>query len=93
MSNKHVNHQHGLTTMNSSRPKSTLRKRANKAKAKARKAPLLLALIEARYGKAVPTVKKARRPAGPKKPSKKAVAKKVTAAKKAEKKPVKKAKK
>jgi hypothetical protein len=51
MSNKHVNHQHGLATMNATRPKSSLRKRANKAKSKARKAPLLAALQEARYGK------------------------------------------
>ena len=75
MSNKHVNHQHGLTTMNSSRPKSKLRKRVNKAKAKDRKAPLLAALHEARYGKKTETAKKARRPAGPKKPNKAAAAK------------------
>ncbi|MBP9717953.1 hypothetical protein KBD59_01530 [Candidatus Gracilibacteria bacterium] len=37
MSNKHVNHQHGLTTMNLTRPKSKLRKRRNKAKATARR--------------------------------------------------------
>jgi len=84
MSNKHVNHQHGLTTMNSSRPKSKLRKRNNKIKAKARKAPLLAALMEARYGKKVEKVKKARRAAGPKKVGKKAAAKKVANAKKAE---------
>ena len=93
MSNKHVNHQHGLTTMNSSRPKSKLRKRANKAKAKVRKAPLLVALMEARYGKKVAPVKKARRPAGPKKLSKKALAKKGLKAKKAEAKKSKRAKK
>ena len=58
MSNKHVNHQHGLHTMNQTRPKSTLAKRANKAKATVRKAPLLAALKEARYGK--PVVKPAR---------------------------------
>ncbi|MCC6643359.1 hypothetical protein IT411_01295 [Candidatus Peregrinibacteria bacterium] len=59
MSNKHVNHQHGLVTMNSSRPKSKLRKRANKAAAKSRKAPLLTALHEARYGKKAEKVKAA----------------------------------
>lgn len=53
MSNKHTNHQHGLTTMNASRPKSSASKRKNKAKAKIRKAPLLAALHEARYGKKV----------------------------------------
>lgn len=47
MSNKHVNHQHGLTTMNASRPKSKLYKRKNKAKAKDRKEVLLTALKEA----------------------------------------------
>lgn len=62
MSNKHVNHQHGLTTMNASRPKSKLRKRANKASAKARKAPLLAALQEARYGKKADKAKVAARP-------------------------------
>ena len=48
MSNKHINHQHGLTTMNATRPKSKVHKRANKAAAKARKAPLLEALAKAR---------------------------------------------
>ncbi len=47
MSNKHINHQHGLNTMNSTRPKSKLRKRANKAKAKVRKEVLLKALRDA----------------------------------------------
>ena len=47
MSNKHVNHQHGLTTMNSSRPKSKMFKRNNKAKAKVRKGVLLKALADA----------------------------------------------
>ncbi len=47
MSNKHINHQHGLTTMNSLRPKSTLRKRKNKMQAKVRKAILLKALEDA----------------------------------------------
>ncbi len=47
MSNKHINHQHGLSTMNSLRPKSKLRKRKNKAKAKPRKEALLKALKEA----------------------------------------------
>lgn len=61
MSNKHINHQHGLHTMNASRPKSKLRKRANKAKAKLRKAPLLAALHEARYGKKDAKVKAAPR--------------------------------
>lgn len=59
MSNKHVNHQHGLHTMNATRPKSAVRKRTNKAKAKARKAPLLAALHEARYGKKTAKVKTA----------------------------------
>ncbi len=36
--------------MNETRPKSSNAKKANKAKAKARKAPLLVALQEARYG-------------------------------------------
>ncbi|MBD3328617.1 hypothetical protein GF340_04930 [Candidatus Peregrinibacteria bacterium] len=40
--------QHGLHTMNATRPKSKLRKRTNKAKAKARKAPLLEALEAAK---------------------------------------------
>lgn len=48
MSNKHVNHQHGLTTMNALRPKSKLFKRRNKAKAKARKQVLLKALADAK---------------------------------------------
>lgn len=76
MSNKHINHQHGLHTMNASRPKSKLTKRKNKAKAKLRKAPLLAALHEARYGKTVVKAKaapKARKPA--KKAEKKAVKK------------------
>lgn len=47
MSNKHINHQHGLSTMNALRPKSKLRKRRNKAKAKVRKAVLLKALNDA----------------------------------------------
>jgi len=47
MSNKHITHQHGLATMNATRPKSKLRKRANKAKAKVRKAVLLKALRDA----------------------------------------------
>ncbi len=62
MSNKHVNHQHGLSTMNASRPKSKLRKRKNKVQSKLNKAPLLQALHEARYGKKVKmakTIKKA----------------------------------
>lgn len=69
MSNKHVNHQHGLHTMNITRPKSSLPKRANKAKAKLRKAPLLAALQEARYGK--PVVKAKAAPVS-RKPAKKA---------------------
>lgn len=48
MSNKHVNHQHGLTTMNGTRPKSKLFKRRNKANAKGRKQVLLQALAEAK---------------------------------------------
>lgn len=47
MSNKHINHQHGLTTMNSLRPKSKPAKRNNKAKAKVRKAVLLKNLKDA----------------------------------------------
>ena len=47
MSNKHINHQHGLNTMNATRPKSKLRKRKNKAQAKVRKAVLLKALHDA----------------------------------------------
>ena len=93
MSNKHINHQHGLHTMNASRPKSKLRKRANKAKAKLRKAPLLAALHEARYGKkdakvkAAPRVRKEakklqNRPSTTRKP-KKAAAVAKSAAKKA----------
>lgn len=48
MSNKHVNHKHGLTTANADRPKSKLRKRANKLKAAGRKAGLLKALSDAK---------------------------------------------
>lgn len=47
MSNKHINHQHGLTTMNATRPKSKLAKRNNKARGKERKAALLKALNDA----------------------------------------------
>jgi hypothetical protein len=47
MSNKHISHQHGLNTMNSTRPKSKLRKRRNKAGAKVRKGVLLKALNDA----------------------------------------------
>jgi len=47
MSNKHTNHQHGLTTMNATRPKSKMHKRRNKANAKAGKAVLLKALSDA----------------------------------------------
>lgn len=57
--------------MNATRPKSKVTKKVNKANAKVRKAPLLAALQEARYGKKTTAVKAA-------KPSKK-----VTAAKKA----------
>lgn len=60
MSNKHVNHQHGLHTMNETRPKSKVSKKINKAKAKVRKAPLLAAMMEARYGKRTETVKRPR---------------------------------
>lgn len=60
MSNKHINHQHGLHTMNETRPKTKVSKKMNKAKAKARKAPLLAALAEARYGKKVEKAKKPR---------------------------------
>lgn len=70
MSNKHVNHQHGLHTMNETRPKSKVTKKVNKANAKIRKAPLLEALMEARYGKKAATIKHPR------------VSKKTTAAKK-----------
>jgi len=37
MTNAMHSHQHGLTTMNNTRPKSKLRHRRNKAKAKARR--------------------------------------------------------
>lgn len=47
MSNKHINHQHGLKTMNATRPKSKLYKRRNKAKARTRKEILLKNLHEA----------------------------------------------
>jgi len=40
--------QHGLHTMNATRPKSKLWKRKNKAKAAERKAPLLEALVKAK---------------------------------------------
>jgi hypothetical protein len=82
MSNKHINHQHGLHTMNETRPKSGVSKKVNKAKAKARKAPLLAALQEARYGQK----KVAAKPSKPAKKvtaAKKAAAKSATAAKKA----------
>ncbi len=77
MSNKHISHQHGLHTMNETRPKSKQRKRKNKAQAKVRKAPLLAALQEARYGKKVEKVKTAK----PNHKAKSAKAKKVTASK------------
>jgi hypothetical protein len=48
MSNKHVNHKHGLTSMNATRPKSKLFKRNNKARAKTRKEVLLKALSDAK---------------------------------------------
>lgn len=85
MSNKHTNHQHGLTTMNASRPKSKLSKRANKAKAKLRKAPLLAALHEARYGKKAEKVKavKPKKSASAAAKKAKAPAKKTAKAKKA----------
>lgn len=34
MSNKHTSHQHGMTKINRTRPKSKLRKRRNKARAR-----------------------------------------------------------
>lgn len=77
MSNKHVNHQHGLHTMNITRPKSTPTKRKNKAQAKIRKAPLLAALHEARYGKTVVTTKAAPRTRKPALKAEKKAAKKV----------------
>ncbi len=59
--------QHGLHTMNATRPKSKMWKRRNKAKAAARKAPLLEALVKAkRPTKAVlrgPAVKPVRKTA------------------------------
>lgn len=51
MSNKHISHQHSLTTMNATRPKSKLTKRLNKSKAKAKKVILLDALAKARAAK------------------------------------------
>jgi hypothetical protein len=48
MSNKHVNHKHGLTTMNATRPKSKLFKRNNKAKNKPAKEALLKVLADAK---------------------------------------------
>ena len=51
MSNKHTSHQHCLTTMNATRPKSKLSKRVNKAKSKARKTILLEALAKAKAAK------------------------------------------
>lgn len=75
MSNKHVNHQHGLSTMNATRPKSKMRKRKNKAQSKLNKAPLLQALHEARYGEKTEKVKtsvKTKTPATKKAKSKKA---------------------
>ena len=47
MSNKHINHQHGLKTMNATRPKAKPGKRRNKSKAKVRKVVLLQALNDA----------------------------------------------
>ncbi len=82
MSNKHVNHQHGLHTMNATRPKSKVTKKVNKAKAKVRKAPLLAALMEARYGKKVAVTKTAK-PAKKTTAAKKATAKAKVATKKA----------
>jgi hypothetical protein len=82
MSNKHVNHQHGLHTMNETRPKSKNSKKLNKSKAKARKAPLLAALQEARYGKKE-TAKKVTKPSKKTTAAKKATAKAKVATKKA----------
>jgi hypothetical protein len=92
MSNKHTNHQHGLHTMNATRPKSKLRKRKNKAGAKARKVSLLEALHESRYGKKVvkTSVKKTTAQKGA---AKKAKAEKKAAKAPATKKPAAKAKK
>lgn len=47
MSNQHTNHQHGLHSMNATRPKSKMHKRKNKAGARERKAPLLEAMHKA----------------------------------------------
>ena len=44
MSNKHTNTQHGLTTMNLTRPKSKLRERRNKEKASLRRAEWIKSL-------------------------------------------------
>ncbi|MEK7524170.1 MAG: hypothetical protein AAB588_04030 [Patescibacteria group bacterium] len=44
MSNKHASHQHGMTTMNLTRPKSKLRKRRNKEKARERRVEWLKSL-------------------------------------------------
>lgn len=41
MSNAHVNHHHGVVLRPTTRPKSTVSKKRNKALAKARKAPVL----------------------------------------------------
>jgi hypothetical protein len=75
MSNKHINTQHCLTTMNSTRPKSLLRKRVNKAKANERKVVLLTALQEAKAAK-LPPKKVVEKKAPAKKAAKKATSKK-----------------
>lgn len=69
--------------MNATRPKSSLSKRANKAKAKVRKVVLLVALHEARYGKKVEKAKAAPRSRKiPKKVAAAAAAKKTKTTKK-----------
>ncbi|MBD3270387.1 hypothetical protein GF376_02580 [Candidatus Peregrinibacteria bacterium] len=51
MSQTHTSHQHGLHTMNASRPKSKARKRLNKSKARPRKEALLNELEKAKAAK------------------------------------------
>jgi len=48
MSNKHVNHKHGLVGMKGSQPRSPLRKRRNKANHRKNKEVLFKALEEAK---------------------------------------------
>lgn len=82
MTNRSASQQHGLHTMNESRPKSKLRNRRNKVKAKARKDANPLPNLHTKVKGAAPKAKAAK-PKTTKAPAKKAAPKK-PAAKKSE---------